>query len=98
MDETTESADAAPDDRAQAAGVSLPRQSIRSVKSSVKAWMSVRQQGELVAVTEAKWQMVAAELPFMQIANVATSLSDIDQRHKEQQATEQAECTDLVIT
>ena len=89
MDETTESADATPDDRAQAAGVSLPRQSIGSVKSRVKTWMSVRQLGELVAVTEAKLQMVAAELQFMQIANVATSLSDIDQRHKEQQATEQ---------
>ncbi|MGL5709015.1 MAG: hypothetical protein ACRDDF_12250, partial [Aeromonas sp.] len=71
MDETTESADATPDDRTHAAGISLPRQSIGSVKSSVKTWMSVRQPGELVAVTETILQVATAQQPSVQITEVA---------------------------
>ena len=52
--------------------------------SSVKTWICARQQGELVAVTEAKLQMMAEQLLFVQITKVAAGLSDIDQRHKEQ--------------
>lgn len=83
MDETTESADAAPDDRAQAAGVSLPRQSIGSVKNSVKMWMSVRQPGELVALTETILQVATEQQPSVQITEVAGELPEIDKRENQ---------------
>lgn len=84
MDKATGRADAAPDDRPQAAGVSLPVSQSGAFNSSVKTWMCARQQGELVAVAEAKLQMMAEQLPSVQITKVAAGLSDIDQRHKEQ--------------
>lgn len=83
MDETTESADATPDDRAQAAGVSLSRQSIGSVKSRVKTWMSVRQVGELVALTETILQVATAQQPSVQITEVAEELPEIEKRENQ---------------
>ena len=83
MDETTENADAAPDDRAQAAGVSLPRQSIGSVTNRVKRWMGARQQGGLVALTETILQVATAQQPSVQITEVAGELPEIEKRENQ---------------
>ena len=49
----------------------------------------------LVAVAEAKLQVMAEQLPLVQMTQATRPLSEIDEGQEEQQATEQAE--DLVL-